>query len=429
MTDIAGIDDKTYYSWHEYQRLKAEFNHIYDIVNEFDDINNFSASKPIDETEKPRFSSWCLNVKQYLKHINTYASCNKKECCRYINYIINKDVRDYFFKDDNSIFDYLKEFIKDGTDPKISNKCITDIDHMDEKQFEETDKLYDLYDTYFSFESSHILSNQSELCEHFTDIVQKFNELINNYKQIYSEHLFNKLYDLKCLIEKHDLVSKVACQKGITDLLSPQPYSSHTSERCNSLEKELKAAGLSVGYPHTSLVFPNEECDHSSEDFHFSCTKAIPDEDEPLVGPKALEHYIGPGTEGPRLAPTEDTQFGKEQRADGNLETEDPRSGSVEERKSAEPPELPGKRASAGLDVAGPDVSYEPAERVRSTYRGGDELTVQDDRITNPTENPSESILNKNVSTIGATLAGSSLFLVMMYKVNKHILSKYYHFV
>ncbi|KNA01003.1 hypothetical protein PVNG_03110 [Plasmodium vivax North Korean] len=31
-------------------------------------------------------------------------------------------------------------------------------------------------------------------------------------------------------------------------------------------------------------------------------------------------------------------------------------------------------------------------------------------------EGPSESIMNKNVSTIGATFAGSSLFLVMMYK-------------
>ncbi|KMZ88723.1 hypothetical protein PVBG_05669 [Plasmodium vivax Brazil I] len=31
--------------------------------------------------------------------------------------------------------------------------------------------------------------------------------------------------------------------------------------------------------------------------------------------------------------------------------------------------------------------------------------------------------------TVGATLAGSSLFLLMMYKVKKHIFNKYYHFV
>ncbi|KNA01705.1 hypothetical protein PVNG_04731 [Plasmodium vivax North Korean] len=41
----------------------------------------------------------------------------------------------------------------------------------------------------------------------------------------------------------------------------------------------------------------------------------------------------------------------------------------------------------------------------------------------------SEPFVPKNVSTIGATLAGSSLFLLMMYKVIKHIINKIYHFV
>ncbi|KMZ88668.1 hypothetical protein PVBG_06098 [Plasmodium vivax Brazil I] len=42
---------------------------------------------------------------------------------------------------------------------------------------------------------------------------------------------------------------------------------------------------------------------------------------------------------------------------------------------------------------------------------------------------PSETIMPKNVGTIGASVAGSSLFLLMMYKVKKHRFNKYYAFM
>ncbi|CAG9479567.1 unnamed protein product [Plasmodium vivax] len=286
---------------------------------------------------------------------------------------------------------------------------------MDKERFEETDKLYDLYDAYYSFKSLNIGSIQSELCNHITDVVQKYNELIINYKDIYSKHLFNKLYVLKCLIEKYDLVSNDACLMGDTDLLSPKPYSSYTSESCDLLEKELGAESLSVSYPNASLVFPNEECDQSSESYRHSCSQVLQGEYEELLVPEALETYAEPGTEGPGSAQTGDMQFGKVLRVDGNLETGDLRSGPVE-RKSTVSLESPGKPTSAGLEETEPELSNEPAELVSSNYNRGDESTAQVDRIANLNGDPSKSVMHKNVGTVGATLAGSSLFLLMMYK-------------
>ncbi|KMZ82482.1 hypothetical protein PVIIG_05793 [Plasmodium vivax India VII] len=46
----------------------------------------------------------------------------------------------------------------------------------------------------------------------------------------------------------------------------------------------------------------------------------------------------------------------------------------------------------------------------------------------NNEDSPIPDITNK-AGTVGATLAGSSLFLLMMYKVIKHIFNKYYHFM
>ncbi|SCA60277.1 Plasmodium vivax Vir protein, putative [Plasmodium vivax] len=291
---------------------------------------------------------------------------------------------------------------------------------MDKERFEEADKLYNLYDAYYYFKSLNIDTNQSELCNHFNDIVQNFNDLINNYNKIYSKHLFNKLYDLKCLIDKHALVSNHACQSGIKDLLSPKLYSSHTSDRCNVLEKELKAEGLSVDYPNAPLDYSNRECDSSSENFHFSCQQQIPEEYEESVMPKALGPYSElaievpaierPGTEGVGPAETRDMQSEKLQRVDVKPETGDPRLGLAEEGISAALP------TSAGLEVAGSKVSNELTEQVRSSYSGGEESNEQGAIITTLIGEPPESSFPKNIGTIGSTFAGSSLFLLMMYK-------------
>ncbi|GAB69723.1 hypothetical protein PCYB_004720 [Plasmodium cynomolgi strain B] len=77
---------------------------------------------------------------------------------------------------------------------------------------------------------------------------------------------------------------------------------------------------------------------------------------------------------------------------------------------------LPRREGEKGLAVT--DVAVEEAN-------SSDKVSM--DSV--PVGDESESVIPTKVGTIGATLAGSSLFLIMMYMVKKHIFIKYYHFV
>ncbi|GAB69732.1 hypothetical protein PCYB_004810, partial [Plasmodium cynomolgi strain B] len=85
--------------------------------------------------------------------------------------------------------------------------------------------------------------------------------------------------------------------------------------------------------------------------------------------------------------------------------------------------ELEERGSSGSQGESGPLSRVEP-----KSSTGVGILTDSDNMVSGPIRVASQSILNKNVGTIGATLAGSTLFTLMMYKVKKHILNKSYHF-
>ncbi|KNA01527.1 hypothetical protein PVNG_05548 [Plasmodium vivax North Korean] len=61
--------------------------------------------------------------------------------------------------------------------------------------------------------------------------------------------------------------------------------------------------------------------------------------------------------------------------------------------------------------------------------RGPDDQASRGPMIEENNEDPPTPDITNKAGTVGATLAGSSLFLLMMYKVIKHIFNKYYHFM
>ncbi|KNA02391.1 hypothetical protein PVNG_01545 [Plasmodium vivax North Korean] len=83
------------------------------------------------------------------------------------------------------------------------------------------------------------------------------------------------------------------------------------------------------------------------------------------------------------------------------------------------------QRGSSGTEEETVEAGREEPE---SSFGAG-RLIDSDNLVAGPIGDPSESILPKNTGTIGATLAGSSLFLLMMYKVIKRIFNNYYHFM
>ncbi|VUZ99881.1 PIR protein, partial [Plasmodium vivax] len=101
----------------------------------------------------------------------------KEKCCNYINYWLNKTVRDSEYGVNKDNFKYFDEFMK--IDPKIkenSTYCISKLSYMDNETFEKMKKLYDLYD-YFTELKEH--EDSSTLCRSISDLAKKY-EIVND---------------------------------------------------------------------------------------------------------------------------------------------------------------------------------------------------------------------------------------------------------
>ncbi|KMZ95110.1 hypothetical protein PVMG_05821 [Plasmodium vivax Mauritania I] len=82
-----------------------------------------------------------------------------------------------------------------------------------------------------------------------------------------------------------------------------------------------------------------------------------------------------------------------------------------------------GRSGTQGTEESSVVIAETPDHREQGDSNLRDSLVEE-----NNEHSPIPDMPNK-VGTVDATLAGSSLFLLMMYKVIKHIFNKYYHFM
>ncbi|GAW84598.1 variable surface protein [Plasmodium gonderi] len=184
-----------YYAIEDYIFFKEIFDTTVGTEVNTDDINIFlnPEYRTIESTIRDRFIHSCKRIKKYFEYFKKEDSCNNSECCNFINYWINKKIREFIdidFKSKWYIFRYFIEYVHYNNNDDKYNRCIKDINYMNKDLF---DKVND------------------------TSLVKELNKI-------------------RCLIENIDWKSNDNCKEELSRL-SNDNYSNDYDITCKSLKE------------------------------------------------------------------------------------------------------------------------------------------------------------------------------------------------
>ncbi|VUZ99996.1 PIR protein, partial [Plasmodium vivax] len=200
-----------YFKYKEYSEIKKSFVYKPDSDFNISFVNDIIARITNTPTKEGRLYDTFYQLKKFISRGHTFVDYGKDKCCNYINYWLNKTVRDSKFGVDEKNFNYFDEFMQ--LDPKVQESgidCIRKLSYMNKDTFEKMKKLYDLYDYYTKLRES---DDSSALCHNISSLAEKYESILQVCKDI-DENLCNKLRNLKSVIVKDELVAKDKCTKN-----------------------------------------------------------------------------------------------------------------------------------------------------------------------------------------------------------------------
>ncbi|GAW84519.1 variable surface protein [Plasmodium gonderi] len=158
-------------------------------------------------------NSWEIRILILMKVIKLIFFDVCKRINEYFKYFLIKDTsRVRINESEESIFNYFKEYIDYNKSDNIYNKCISEIKYIERKFFSTIGNLYDIYDAYETVIQA-ISSNfvDSLICEKIENLFDNYNKIIE-IDIIKDDNFFlNELYNIRCLIENNEWVSKYNC--------------------------------------------------------------------------------------------------------------------------------------------------------------------------------------------------------------------------
>ncbi|CAI7719450.1 PIR protein [Plasmodium vivax] len=184
-----------------------------DIGNEY---NSFPKEILREQTENTdSITMDCLRIKKYLMNFNSKEKCKQQNCCQYINYLLNKRVReDYGSK--GSIFDIYNKYMNHENNNMIKNLCLTEINYMNQEIYNKIDQLYNAYYTckyYIPINNDRIKCNYANFC------ANAYNNITTEYIKQDDVKFCKTLKDLKDVIEENERLLTSDCDSKISDSL------------------------------------------------------------------------------------------------------------------------------------------------------------------------------------------------------------------
>ncbi|SCA60344.1 VIR protein [Plasmodium vivax] len=227
--------DPTYLDFYGYNSYKSRFR------TDISYKNDEEIRKIIEEymQKLPRNRSNLLDafylIITYLKNGGVLYSDNGYDACRYISYRIHEKIRELNFGVcDEDTFKLIKDFVAIYNEKEHNNYCKTYINYIEDDVYRKMKLLYELFDKYISLKK---LKNDSSSCDTLHFLVHSYNDVIKDYKENDS-YLFNKIKDLKYIIETSEWKSNTTCGYRVKHLLSLEPDNSHEKQVQQNQNKE-----------------------------------------------------------------------------------------------------------------------------------------------------------------------------------------------
>ncbi|CAI7717559.1 hypothetical protein, conserved [Plasmodium vivax] len=173
--------------------------------------------------------------------------------CIYVNYLLNKEVRDLFPLVNESNFHIFHTFAKNFNDNKYGsnndNACLKYIKYQKYDVSNKMEILIYLYDRY-NVLKSYKGSEHPDFCSLLSLMGKLYTSAVDNHKD--DENFFNKLKEFKLSIEQNEWASNRQCPvKNYIKLPEPEPSKPSedpdTSKQARALSQESESHGSSRG--------------------------------------------------------------------------------------------------------------------------------------------------------------------------------------
>ncbi|KNA01561.1 hypothetical protein PVNG_05007 [Plasmodium vivax North Korean] len=191
-----------YFDYNLYAKVKKKFKN-----SEYNQPDNERFKKITDKISNlPRELKWNDKIftilHKYLAVYNGYE-LNVNQCCRYINFWLNKEVRGRENEKYRQHFDIFQDFSHKfafENQGRYDDSCKEYIHYMNENDYNRMKLLYDFFDMYINLNSEYN-RDREEACKNLLSSANTYNDAIDNY---YDHHrdIFYKIRYVKDLIDK-----------------------------------------------------------------------------------------------------------------------------------------------------------------------------------------------------------------------------------
>ncbi|CAI7723984.1 Plasmodium vivax Vir protein, putative [Plasmodium vivax] len=203
-----------YFKYHDYIKVKESFD--YTPTEEIDYVSARDLIKDIHNTptKGEMLYKTFYDFKKFVRRHYCFVTIDQYSCCNYINYWLNKTVRESDYNVDKQKFEIFDKFMQ--VDPKIKDSsidCVSKLSYMDDDMFEKMKKLYELYDYFTDLKKKE---NSSSLCKNISSLAEKYDSAFKKCNE--NDNYFCKmLTNLKDVIARDELVAKNICTQSIFD--------------------------------------------------------------------------------------------------------------------------------------------------------------------------------------------------------------------
>ncbi|CAI7717616.1 PIR protein [Plasmodium vivax] len=221
MTECPSISNK-YIDYNSYNCLNYRFPNCImteDGLKYLKDSENSMKQKIPNFTPRKDFLEWII------KHLicnRVFMHVNTNRACKYINFWLNKKVKDFNFYEYHSNFENYKEFVKTfytvvKGDYNSYKYCTDNIDILNNDEYNKMNMLYTLYNEYDELKKIHeLVYEDRKTCKIIQNITNVANDVARSYKN--DDEFINVLRDLRDKIKNGKEKYQTLCESDLKQL-------------------------------------------------------------------------------------------------------------------------------------------------------------------------------------------------------------------
>ncbi|KMZ94975.1 hypothetical protein PVMG_05644 [Plasmodium vivax Mauritania I] len=247
--------DDTYFKYKDYAEIKERFLKMFSYSNTFD--TNFLEQALNELKSKSQLANSFRDIfKELQKHLvqdSILVFGDTNNGCKYINYVLNKEIRKIIsYIHNETTFNLFKQFEQLLRIEKGKSKIICDLYYISDDIYNKMDKLYYFYDKFRALKQNNSKPN----CLDLSEFVFSFKDYIWAINDNGSDIIKNKLTNFIDVIKNHKWATNKECKDELSQIASQKVHFSVEEEvlRAPNPSPSLQSTSLSSSHPQSVTV-------------------------------------------------------------------------------------------------------------------------------------------------------------------------------